>query len=133
VSCSTFTSSRSDSPYLAPKVREHVRGDSVVKVDPNDSVVVAKARAAIKDRYNTWARHKLDKTGTGDGTHLLTVQRTCQLERYLRLRYGPVLPDDDAGREDLVIALYHNRAQPYRSRREDAWLRPEMGTVDAAG
>jgi hypothetical protein len=39
--------------YLAPKVREHVRGDSVVKVDPNDSVVVAKARAAIKDRYNT--------------------------------------------------------------------------------
>jgi hypothetical protein len=43
------------------------------------------------------------------------VQRTCQLERYLRLRYGPVLPDDDAGREDLVIALNHiahNRTDP---------------------
>jgi hypothetical protein len=38
------------------------------------------------------------------------VQRICQLESYLRLRYGPVLPDDDAGREDLVILLNHVNA-----------------------
>jgi hypothetical protein len=43
------------------------------------------------------------------------VLRISELERYLRLRYGTVLPDDYAGREDLVILLNHvahNRTDP---------------------
>jgi hypothetical protein len=84
-----------------------------VAVDPNDPSAVSKAKAAIKDRHDSWA--KLDKTGAGDGTAVITVLRISELERYLRLRYGAVLPDDDAGREDLVILLNHvahNRTDP---------------------
>jgi hypothetical protein len=74
-----------------------------------------KAKAAIKDRHDSWAENRLDKTGVGDGTPVITVLRISELERYLRLRHGTVLPDDHAGREDLVILLNHvahNRTDP---------------------
>jgi hypothetical protein len=101
--------------FIAPKVG-NLLGSRVVKVDPHDRIAVSKARAAIKDRHNTWAENKL-KTGTGcgDGTAVITVLRITEIERFLRLRYGAVLPNDDAGREDLVILLNHvahNRTDP---------------------
>jgi hypothetical protein len=101
--------------FIGPKIGK-LRGHNVVKVDPNDPIAVSKAKAAIKDRHKSWAGNKIDKTGTGgDGTHLLTVLRIPEFERYLRRRYGAELPDDDAGREDLVILLNHvahNRTDP---------------------
>jgi hypothetical protein len=98
--------------FIAPKVGKLI-GCRVVSVDPNDPIAVSKARAAIKDRHDSWA--KLDKKGGGDGTPVITVLRISELERYLRLRYGTVLPDDDAGHDDLVILLNHvahNRTDP---------------------
>jgi hypothetical protein len=101
--------------FIGPKVGK-LRGHKVVRVDPNDAMAVSKARAAIKDRHKSWAKNKVDKTGCGgDGTAVLTILRISELERYLRLRYGTVLPDDDAGHDDLVILLNHvahNRTDP---------------------
>jgi hypothetical protein len=100
--------------FIGPKVGK-LRGHKVVKVDPNDAMAVSRARAAIKDRHNRWAENRVDKTGAGDGTPVITMLRISELERYLRLRYGTVLPDDHAGREDLVILLNHvahNRTDP---------------------
>jgi hypothetical protein len=42
----------------------------------------------------------------------IAVKRVAVLERYLELRYGRVLPDDDAGREHLVILLNHIAQNP---------------------
>ncbi len=92
--------------FIAPKVGK-LLGNRVVTVDPNDPVALSKAKAAIKDRHDLWAENRIDKTGAGDGTPVIAVLRISELERYLRLRYGTVLPDDHAGREDLVILLNH--------------------------
>lgn len=100
--------------FIAPKVGK-LLGYKVVKVDPNDPIAVSKAKAAIKDRHTRWAENRVDKTGAGDGTPVITVLRISELKRYLRLRYGDELPDDDAGRQDLVILLNHvahNRTDP---------------------
>jgi hypothetical protein len=45
--------------------------------------------------------------------------RICELERVLADRYGPVLPDDDAGRDDLIVLLHHlaHRDMPDRRMR----------------
>jgi hypothetical protein len=101
--------------FIGPKVGK-LRGHKVVKVDPNDPIAVSKAKAAIKDRHARLAENRIDKTGTGgDGTAVITVLRISELERYLRLRYGSTVPDDDAGHDDLVILLNHvahNRTDP---------------------
>jgi hypothetical protein len=97
---------------IAPKVG-NLKGDRVVKVDPNDPVAVAKARAAIADRYDAWAKHKYEQRAAA--IDLIAVLRIHELRRYLSLRYGDVLPDDDAGRQDLTILLNHiaqNRDEP---------------------
>jgi hypothetical protein len=47
--------------------------------------------------------------------HWMAAKRIHELERYLDHRYGQFVPDDDAGREDLVILLNHvakNRLDP---------------------
>jgi hypothetical protein len=115
--------------FIASRIGR-IRGDGVIRVDPNDRVAVLKAKAAIKERYKAWDEKKFDRSG--DGTHVLTVLRVCQLESYLRLRYGAILPDDDAGREDLVILLNHaahNRDNPQGKmigfiRRWAPWMAP---------
>jgi hypothetical protein len=67
--------------FIGPKVGK-LRGHKVVKVDPNDPIAVSKAKAAIKDRHDRWAEHRIDKTGVGDGTPVITVLRISELERY---------------------------------------------------
>src|SRR5262245_50159967 len=37
----------------------------------------------------------------------LATIRCKQLDQYFTDRYGPVLPDDDAGRDDVMIMLHH--------------------------
>src|SRR5262249_42905818 len=44
--------------------------------------------------------------------HPVVVKRIRDIERYMLLRYGAKLPDDDAGREDLAILLHHLAQHP---------------------
>lgn len=37
----------------------------------------------------------------------LATIRCNELDRYFDDRYGPILPDDDAGREDAILMLHH--------------------------
>jgi hypothetical protein len=57
--------------------------------------------AEIERRYDQQKPERTLRLNT------IAVKRVAVLERYLELRYGRVLPDDDAGREDLVILLNH--------------------------
>jgi hypothetical protein len=95
---------------IAPKVG-NLKGDRVVKVDPTDALAISKALAAIADRYAAMERRRYESAPI----HWMAAKRIHELERYLEYRYGQVLPDDDAGREDLVILLNHvaqNRHDP---------------------
>lgn len=94
---------------VAPIVRR-LWGSRVVKVDPSDPIAVSQAHAAIADRYDAWTRNKRPAP-----IHWMAAKRIRELERYLQHRYGIVVPDDDAGCEDLVILLNHvaqNRHDP---------------------
>ena len=55
--------------------------------------------------------------------HPKTNVRIADLERFIVDRYGPTLPNDDAGTDDALIMLHHlaHRADPERRMR--AWLR----------
>jgi hypothetical protein len=81
-----------------------LKGDRVIKVDPNDALAVSRAMAAIADRYKAHFDQRVD---VESNIPLIACLRIPELERYLVHRYGPVLPDDDAGRDDLVILLNH--------------------------
>jgi hypothetical protein len=100
--------------FIAPKVGP-LQGDRVVKVDPKDPIAVSKARAAIADRYAAMSRRRYGSWTTSSGIHWMAAKRINELERYLDHRYGHFVPDDDAGREDLVILANHvaqNRHDP---------------------
>lgn len=87
--------------------------DRVVGVDPRDPIAVSKARAAIADRYDA----KSQRRRTAPSINRIAAKRIHDLERYLEHRYGCILPDDDAGREDLMILANHvaqNRHDPHR-------------------
>jgi hypothetical protein len=45
--------------------------------------------------------------GKATGGNPVTRVRLRELERIFRLRYGRILPDDDAGRDDLILAAHH--------------------------
>jgi hypothetical protein len=85
--------------------------DRVVRVDPRDPIAVSKARAAIADRYDAKSQR------TAPSINRIAAKRIHDFERYLEHRYGCILPDDDAGREDLMILANHvaqNRHDPHR-------------------
>jgi hypothetical protein len=67
-------------------------------------------KAAIADRYRAHDAQRLESK-----IPVIACLRISELERYLDHRYGLFLPDDDAGRADLVILLNHvamNRNDP---------------------
>jgi hypothetical protein len=66
---------------------------------------VAALRAEIELRYNQKPERKLR-------LNIVVVKRIHDIERYFLLRYGAALPDDDAGRSDLVILLNHVAQNP---------------------
>jgi hypothetical protein len=65
--------------------------------------------AKLADIARNHDSHKPERTLR---LNLIAVKRVAVLERYLELRYGRTLPDDDAGREDLVILLNHIAQNP---------------------
>jgi hypothetical protein len=57
-------------------------------------------------------RYGQKKTDRELRLNMIAVKRIRDIERYLEGRYGRVLPDDDAGREDFVILLNHLAHNP---------------------
>jgi hypothetical protein len=68
---------------------------------PNDASMVAGARHEISIRYDWHANQQRT------GRHPLSFVRLRELERIFRSRYGFTLPNDDAGRDDLILAAHH--------------------------
>jgi hypothetical protein len=65
--------------------------------------VVAIRRRLVAAKYKAHAR---DKRRHKPRPHLAAI-RLSELERLYRARWGRQLPDDDAGRDDLVLAFSH--------------------------
>jgi hypothetical protein len=75
------------------------------------STVEAK-RAAIAARYKAKERQPFS----------MTAVRIAELNRLLRERYGHVLPDDDAGRDDALVVCCHLARCREPDRRMRRWL-----------
>jgi hypothetical protein len=52
----------------------------------------------------------------------MAVLRIAELRRLLTARYGLVLTDDDAGRDDALVMAHHLAKRPEAERRIPAWL-----------
>jgi hypothetical protein len=52
----------------------------------------------------------------------VTTLRIAELRRLFRARYGHVLPDDDAGRDDALIMANHLARGPDAERRIGLWI-----------
>jgi hypothetical protein len=62
----------------------------------------------IARRYAWQARQRRKRHEVKpDPARLLTLVRMRELERLFARRYGRLLPDDDAGRDDLILAAHH--------------------------
>jgi hypothetical protein len=69
----------------------------------------------------------------------LAALRLNDLARLFRARYGVTLPDDDAGRDDMMVAVNHLASLAHPKRRIENWLdlwcpwmtRAESGTIIA--
>jgi hypothetical protein len=64
---------------------------------------------------------------------LKTNVRVRQLERVFVDRYGPVLPDDDAGRDDVYVIANHLAHRPDAAQRIRVWVRlwaPWMSDIE---
>jgi hypothetical protein len=88
---------------------------------------VAARHAEIARRY---------KFGKGERAPVsLAALRTAQLRRLFTARYGHVLPDDDAGRDDALIMVHHLANRPDAERQIGSWLTlwaPWMTSSEAA-
>jgi hypothetical protein len=75
----------------------------------NNSDSTTRARhAEIARRYAWQAQQRRKRLNEKpDRARLLTLIRLRELERLNERRYGRLLPDDDAGREDLIVAAHH--------------------------
>jgi hypothetical protein len=64
----------------------------------------------------------------------IAVLRIAELRRLLLSRYGTVLPDDDAGRDDALIMAHHLAKRPEARRNIGLWLglwAPWMSATEA--
>jgi hypothetical protein len=52
----------------------------------------------------------------------LVTLRLNDLAKLFRGRYGHVLPDDDAGRDDLLVAIHHLACLPHPQKPIEHWL-----------
>lgn len=52
----------------------------------------------------------------------LVTLRLLDLAKLFRARYGHVLPDDDAGRDDLIVAVNHLACLPHPQKPIENWI-----------
>jgi hypothetical protein len=64
--------------------------------------IVAKKHAEIAERYAEKEQRREKRPPLG-----MAWLRIHELGRLFQHRWGPTLPDDDSGREDLLIAMHH--------------------------
>jgi hypothetical protein len=65
----------------------------------------------------------------------IATLRVAELRRLFRARYGTVLPDDDAGRDDALVMAHHLAKRPDAERNIRVWLGlwcPWMTGIEAA-
>ncbi len=72
--------------------------------------------AEIDRRYNRHRREQRSVTPKD-----ISSIRIRELERLFRHRYGPLLPDDDSGRDDLQIVIEHLSFMEYSQERIASW------------
>ena len=79
-----------------------------IQVQPCPADRQAHLHNEIAHRY-AWQAQEWRKRNDAkpDPARLLTLIRLRELERLFKSRYGRLLPDDDAGRDDLKIAAHH--------------------------
>ncbi|WLA85597.1 hypothetical protein [Bradyrhizobium elkanii] len=83
------TDGQHEKSYLAP---DHAQG----------------RRAEIAHRYAWQAQQRRNRENDKpDRSRLITLIRLRELERLFKSRYGRLLPDDDAGMDDLTIVAHH--------------------------
>jgi hypothetical protein len=74
---------------------------------PLDRITQAR-HTEIARRYAWQARQRRKRhEDKPDPARLLTLIRMRELERIFARRYGRLLPDHDAGRDDLIVAAHH--------------------------
>jgi hypothetical protein len=82
-----------------------------------DTVAVARRRADIERRYK--ARSDKAKAAT---VVTITTLRIAELRRLFQSRYGHVLPDDDAGRDEAIVMAHHLARGQDAEHRIGLWL-----------
>jgi hypothetical protein len=85
----------------------------------------AARHAEIERRYNAEKRERTPVS--------LAILRQHELQRLFGSRYGHVLPDDDAGRDDALIMAHHLAGSRDAERRISRWLglwAPWMGPIE---
>lgn len=104
----------------ASKSQEYVEPASASTPDDDRARVVRAKHQEIAIRYAWDARVKKRRRRPG----VLMKVRLRELERLFAHRWGNTLPDDDAGRDDLLVAAHHI-AQAYGNPTEHipAWVR----------
>lgn len=85
---------------------------------------IAARQAEIARRYAWHARQSRGLTGP----RLLAPIRLRELERLFEDRWGDHLPDDDSGRDDLILAAHHIGRRDLQAHRRLGAL---VGTVAA--
>ena len=68
---------------------------------------IANAKHVEIDRRYAWHARQRNGGSKLTRTQLMPRIRLRELERIFQRRYGRFLPDDDAGRDDLVLAAHH--------------------------
>lgn len=81
---------------------------------PSPAIVAAKRRE-IARRYKR-------KGAKRSSPRQVAALRVCDLGKVFAARYGRTLPDDDAGRDDMMLALHHLAGLPQAARRCEQWL-----------
>ena len=90
-------------------IRKRSEGAVYYKSDSNDPDAVAKHRADIETRYADAAKVAREKAKSKpkDPWAARNNTRVREFERIYQQRYRGIVPDDDAGRSDLIPAIRH--------------------------
>jgi hypothetical protein len=91
---------------VADYLNQHLDDEQLTNHD-SDSITRAR-HTEIARRYAWQARQRRKRhEDKPDPARLMTLIRMRELERIFARRYGRLLPDDDAGRDDLIVAAHH--------------------------